>query len=104
MKKKAIKSMSFEEAEKLAIDYTRLDSTGAKVFDKLNDKEIKTELTFLTMQIDDFITAIEHKIDNIKISEDRADLWLGYKLGLESALDLWYNAKEYINNTNKKEK
>ena len=55
------------------------------------------------MQINDFITAIEHKIDNTKITEDRSDLLLGYKLGLESALDLWYNAKHYLDNENKKE-
>jgi hypothetical protein len=103
MKKNTIKSMSFEEAENKAINYTRLDSTGTKVFDKLDNKEMKMVLILNTMQINDFITAIEHKIDNTKITEDRSDLLLGYKLGLESALDLWYNAKHYLDNENKKE-
>jgi len=101
MKKEQIKCMSFEEAKNEAIYYDRLDSTGTKVFCELDNKEIKEELILNTMQINDFITAIEHKIDNTKITEDRSDILLGFKLGLSSALDLWYHSKKYIDNNNK---
>jgi len=105
MKKQQIKSMSFEEAENKAIYYNRLDSTGTQVFYELDNKEIKENLILDTMQINDFLNALEHKIDSIsfdkKTNQDEYMFKVGLKMGLKNALHLWYHSNKYIDSNNK---
>ena len=100
-----IKSMSFKEAENKVIYYNRLDSTGTEVFCELDNKEIKEKLNLNTMQINDFLNALEHKINSIdfdkKTSQDEYMFKLGLKTGLENALHLWYHSDKYIKNNKK---
>ena len=105
MKKQQIKSMSFKEAENKVIHYNRFDSTGTQVFCELDNKEIKEKLILNTMQINDFLNALEHKINSIsfdkKTNQDEHIFKVGLKMGLENALHLWYHSNKYIDSNNK---
>lgn len=105
MKKQEIKSMSFEEAENKAIYYNRLDSTGTQVFCELDNKEIKENLILNTMQINDFLNALEHYKNSIsfdkKTNQGEYMFKVGLKMGLENALLLWYRSNKYIDSNNK---
>ena len=97
--------MTFKEADDINTSYTRLDSTGTQVEDSFTQEEIKTKLNLDTMQINDFLNALEHKINSIdfdkKTSQDEYMFKLGLKTGLENALHLWYHSDKYIKNNKK---
>lgn len=100
-----LKSMSFKEAENKVIYYKRLDSTGTQVFCELDNKEIKEKLLLNTIQINDFLNALEHKIDSMnfdkKTNQEEDMFKVGFKMGLEKALYLWYHSNTYIKNNDK---
>lgn len=100
-----LKTMTFKEADDINTSYTRLDSTGTQVEDSFTQEEIKTKLNLDTMQINDFLNALEHKINSIdfdkKTSQDEYMFKLGLKTGLENALHLWYHSDKYIKNNKK---
>ena len=92
MNKDKLKTMSFEEANNINTIYTRIDSTGTQVEDSFTQEEIKTKLNLNTMQINDFLNALEHKIDSMnfdkKTNKDEYMFKVGLKMGLENALHL----------------
>jgi len=100
-----IEKTTFEEVEHANKHYSRTDSTGTKVYDTFTQKEMEVNAILDTMQIQNFMKALEHKIDSIsfdkKTDKDDYMFKVGLKMGLESALNLWFHSDKYIDDNNK---